>query len=66
MLKIIATITNFGAAANVGGEVERTSFEIEIPENYLPEEVKNHLQKENHRTWQNISLSIKSDSFKND
>ena len=58
MLKIIATISNFGAKANIGGETEIYSYMIEVPTSKIPKAVKEHLEKENIRKYQTLSLSI--------
>jgi len=55
-MKIIATISDFGAAANIGGEVETHSFIIDIPEDKIPIPVLLHLKQE--QKWQSMSLSI--------
>ena len=58
MLKIIATISNFKAAANIGGDVEKDSYLIVIPTSKIPLKVKEHLENGNIRRWQTLSLSI--------
>ena len=55
MLKIVVTITDFGAAANIGGDVIRKSEIISIPENEVPSGVKAYLKDSK---WQTISFSI--------
>ena len=55
-MKIIATITEFGAAANIGGEIERHSYIIDVPQEFIPVPVQLHIAKE--QTWQTLSLSI--------
>jgi len=58
MLRIVATISDFGAAANVGSEVERTSVIIEVPTNNIPERLKKYLKEEDIRKWANLSFSL--------
>ena len=65
MIKIIATIHSFGAAVNVGGSVESTSYEIGVLEVLVPTQVLWHLKDENARKWQTLSLSILSESLDN-
>ena len=55
-MKIIATISDFGAAANIGGDVERCSYVIDIPDDKIPIPVLLHL-KEGQR-WQTMALSV--------
>ena len=43
MLKIVATISNFGAAMNIGGDTERESMVIDIPTNNIPKRLKLYL-----------------------
>lgn len=58
-VKIIATISDFGAAANVGGEVDTTSYIIEIPTTNISEEVLKYLRgSEDHTKYKNMSLSL--------
>lgn len=55
-MKIVATISEFGAAANIGGEVSRDSYIIEIPDDKVPLPVLLHLREE--QKWQTMSLSV--------
>ena len=58
MLKIIATISNYAVAANMGGNVENTSVLIEIPTSSIPPLLKQHLENKEIAKWQTVSLSI--------
>lgn len=55
MIKIVATISDFGAAANIGGDVERFSEIIHIPESEIPLRMKKYLKD---RQWQTLSFSL--------
>jgi len=57
-MKIIATITDCGMAANIGGDPVRVSEIIDIPKNNLPKNLKKYLEDPK---WQTLSLSILSD-----
>lgn len=58
-IKIVATISNYGAAANIGGDVEKKTYLIdEIPITSLPVEVRRHFLDKDHQKWQTFSLSI--------
>lgn len=61
MIKIVATISNFGAAANVGGDVERESVIIEIPTKNIPAKLKKYLEEEDQRKWETLSFSLLDD-----
>ena len=56
MIKIIATISNFGAAVNVGGGVEKTSFIIEVPTKNVPFHISNYIKSD--KKWETLSLSL--------
>ena len=58
MLKIVATISDFGAAANVGGNVGYRSYIIEIPTQNVPAKVKEALEDEGTMKWTTVSLSF--------
>lgn len=60
-MKIIATIDSFGAAANIGGSVESTSYTIEVPDRDIPHPVYHHVKDQKVRKWQTLSLSILRD-----
>lgn len=67
-MKIVATITCTAHAAHVGGDVERISGVIDIPNNLLPRCVKDHLrdreraEKEPRRfLYETIAFSIMED-----
>ena len=63
-MKIVATISDFGAAANIGGNVEYTSEIIEIPEEMIPPNLKKHLDsvkkcaEKNQIVWSSLSFSL--------
>lgn len=58
MIKIIATISDFGAAANIGGSVDASSEIIEIPTSSIPPNLKRYLTSEEVRKWATLSFSI--------
>lgn len=59
MLKIVATITNYGAAANVGGDPVRQSVIIDIPTSAIPSLLKDYLAaKPEVKKWETASLSF--------
>ena len=62
MLKIVATIANFGAAANIGGSVEYKSEIINVPTNNIPPRLKRYLDEENHK-WETLSFSLLKDEI---
>ena len=63
MLKIVATISDFRAAVNVGGEVERTSEIINIPTNNIPSNLKRYLSNKGKLERESLSFSILLDEF---
>lgn len=64
MLKIVATISDFGAAANIGGDTERESFIIEVPTKNIPEPLKEFLNRSaDEKQWQTLSLSILNENL---
>ena len=59
MLKMIATITYFGAAANIGGDPERVSVIIDIPTKNIPNRLKRHLESEpRDKKYETLSISL--------
>ena len=59
MLKIVATITNFGAALNIGGDPVRESMIIDVPTNNIPEKLKKYLDANlAKRKYETLSFSI--------
>ena len=54
-MKIVATISNYGAAANIGGHVEYRSAIIEIPDNQIPKIVREYMEG---GKWSSLSFSI--------
>lgn len=57
-MKIIATISDFGAAANIGGEIERYSYVIDIPDDKIPVPVLLHFKDKEIQKWQTMALSV--------
>ena len=58
-MKIIATISNFGAAANLGGHVDIKSAIIVIDNTKLPPLIKKHIDnKNNEQKWENLTFSL--------
>ena len=57
MIKIVATISNFGAAVNIGGNVEYESEIVEIPTKNIPPRLKRYLDSNSHK-WETLSLSL--------
>lgn len=39
-MKLAFTVSDFGAAANIGGEIERSTYVIEVPDELIPAKVK--------------------------
>ena len=58
MLKIVATITNFAAAAHIGGDVERSSEIINVPTKNIPPNLKRYLSHQNQKKWETLSFSL--------
>jgi hypothetical protein len=63
MIRIVATITDFGAAVNVGGDPERISEIINIPTNSIPPSLKKYLHDANIRKWATLSLSMMAEDL---
>lgn len=57
-MKLVVTFANYGAAANVGGDVERSSEIIKIPDSLVPPKLKQHIEEPAIRKWQTVSFSI--------
>ena len=58
-MKLVATISDFGAAANIGGDVERTSFVIEVDPRVISRRVKDHINNKNNCSkWATLSFSL--------
>ena len=58
MIKIVATISDFGAAANIGGNVEYYSEIINVPTSAIPPRMKRYLSDEQARKWATLSFSL--------
>ena len=58
MIKIIATISDYGAAAHVGGDVIKTSHVINIPTNNIPLKLKEYLENKQLRALSTLSFSL--------
>lgn len=56
-MKIVFTISDFGAAANIGGDTERSSFIVDVPDEHIPHKVRDHFENKNNK-WQTLSLSV--------
>lgn len=54
-MKIAFTVSDFGAAANIGGDVERKTATIEIPDEQIPKIVRDHLATPK---WSTLSISV--------
>lgn len=66
-MKIVATISDCSAAANVGGDVERISYVIEIPQEATPAPILDHLatlkknrtaREKGEQVWHYVYLSL--------
>ena len=63
-MKIIATVSEFGAAANLGGDVERKSVLIDVPDDALPQFLQDELEfrreakESKSQVWTSISFSL--------
>ena len=64
MVKIVATITEFGAAANCGGAVTSESGIINVPTENIPRVFREFLERtekmkaQGHTIWEGVSFSI--------
>ena len=58
MLKIVATIADYGALMHLGADVERTSFIINVPTQNIPEEIKRYLGKSKTPSYSTLSFSL--------
>jgi len=58
MIKIVATLSDFGAAANIGGDVENTSEIIEIPTKNIPPRLKAYIENGDTDKWRTVSFSL--------
>ena len=60
MLKIVATISDFGAAANIGAHTEYTSVVINVPTSNIPDRLKKHLEHKatGKANWETLSFSL--------
>lgn len=64
-MKIVFTISDFGAAANIGGDTERRSMVVDIPDELIPLEVSRYLKDGDRAHWQTLSLSLLVESTNN-
>lgn len=39
-MKLAFTVSDFGAAANIGAEIDRSTYVIEVPDELIPQKVK--------------------------
>lgn len=58
MLKIVATISDYGAAMHIGGDVERVSHIIDIPTSIIPEAIKEFLKENGRPSHATLSFSL--------
>ena len=58
MIKIIATITDCGMSANIGGDPIRRSEIIDIPTQNIPPDLKRYLENPEYRKWSTLSFSL--------
>ena len=58
MMKIVVTISDFGAAMNIGGDTIRTSHIIDVPTKNIPEKLKEYFASKEMQKYSTISLSI--------
>lgn len=61
-MKLAFTISDFGAAANIGGDVERRTFIVEIDDNEIPTTILHHLKKDGNK-WSTLSISAVDDEM---
>jgi hypothetical protein len=64
-MKIVFTISDFGAAANIGGDTERKSMIVDVPDELIPLEVSKYLEGGDSSHWQTLSLSLLVESTNN-
>ena len=57
-MKIVATVADFGVAANIGGDTDYRSVIIEIPDENVPAMVRKYLSDKDVRKWQTLSFSL--------
>jgi len=57
-LNLVVTFSDFGTAANVGGNVEYTSEIISIPEENVPLKLKEYLSNKETRKWNTVLFSL--------
>ncbi len=69
MIKIVVTVSDFGAAANVGGPVENVSAIIDVPTKNIPSILLEHLgriakhkENKNYNIYQTLSFSLLDES----
>lgn len=58
MIKIIVTISDFGAAMHIGGDVIRFSHIIDVPTKNIPIKLKEYFKDKDMQKYSTISLSI--------
>ena len=58
MIKIVATISDFGAAANIGGDTIKKSYIIDVPTQNIPPKLKEYFIKEDRRSYTTLSFSL--------
>lgn len=39
-VKLAFTVSDFGAAANIGAEIDRSTYVVEVPDELIPQKVK--------------------------
>lgn len=57
-MKIIVTVTNYAVALHIGGDLEKFSDIIDIPDRSIPPRLKRYLNDKDHKKWETVSFSI--------
>jgi hypothetical protein len=63
MIRIVATITDYGASVHVGGDPDRVSEIINIPTKDIPPLLKKYLSDKDVREWETLSFSIMAEDI---
>jgi hypothetical protein len=56
-MKIVFTISDFGAMTHIGADIDRKSYVVNIKDEDIPKDVMNYVSGEKGNSW-TVSLSI--------
>jgi hypothetical protein len=62
-MKIVFTISDFGAMMNIGADIDRTSYVVNIKDEDIPKDIMDYISGEKGNSW-TVSLSILKDTKK--